>query len=92
MKKSHPNLTVCVTIKGVETPVCTVCLVVVLLWCCGAVAIFIVVTVVVRDVLLKMTHCLLANYRARIMSNMFLLSAFVFVNFLSFYFHLLIYL
>ena len=53
-------------------------------------AIFIVVTVVVRDVLLKMTHCLLANYRARIMSNMFLLSAFVFVNFLSFYFHLLI--
>ena len=64
----------------------------VVLWCCGAVAIFIVVTVVVRDVLLKMTHCLLANYRARIMSNMFLLSAFVFVNFLSFYFHLLIYL
>ena len=60
-------------------------------WCCGAVAIFIAVTVV-RDVLLKMTHCLLANYRARIMSNMFLLSAFVFVNFLSFYFHLLIYL
>ena len=78
--------------KGVETPLCTVCCVVVL-WCCGAVAvaIFIAVTVV-RDVLLKMTHCLLANYRARIMSNMFLLSAFVFVNFLSFYFHLLIYL
>ena len=85
-------MTVSVTMKGVETPLCTVCLVALLWCCCGAVAIFIVVTVVVRDVLLKMTHCLLANYRARIMSNMFLLSAFVFVNFLSFYFHLLIYL
>ena len=86
-------MTVSVTMKGVEThgdgvPCCGA----VVLWCCGHLYFFIVVTVVVRDVLLKMTHCLLANYRARIMSNMFLLSAFVFVNFLSFYFHLLIYL